>query len=171
MKKLLLSLGVIGTFALYSLTQQNEGSDVGAVPVPMPTSGPVPAAGNAGTQTTAPSTGQGQSGMGMNGQGPGTGGQMMGRYKNGEYVGSVADAYYGYIQVKAVVTNGQISDVQFLQYPNDRATSIMINSQAMPILKSEAISAQTANVDIVSGATDSSQAFIQSLGAALASAK
>ncbi len=96
---------------------------------------------------------------------------MMGRYKNGEYVGSVADAYYGYIQVKAVVTNGQISDVQFLQYPNDRATSIMINSQAMPILKSEAISAQTANVDIVSGATDSSQAFIQSLGAALASAK
>jgi len=60
--------------------------------------------------------------------------------------------------------------VQFLQYPSDRNTSIRINSRAMPILKQEAISAQNANVNIVSGATDSSQAFQQSLASALSQA-
>jgi uncharacterized protein with FMN-binding domain len=94
-----------------------------------------------------------------------------GIYTDGTYTGGTADAYYGNIQVQAIIQNGQIADVQFLQYPNDRGTSIRINGAAMPILKSEAISAQNANVDIVSGATDSSQAFIQSLGSALAQAK
>jgi uncharacterized protein with FMN-binding domain len=92
------------------------------------------------------------------------------QYKDGEYTGDAANAFYGNIQVKAIIQNGQISDVQFLKYPNDRQTSVEINTQAMPLLKSEAISAQSARVDIVSGATDSSQAFIQSLSAALAKA-
>jgi uncharacterized protein with FMN-binding domain len=91
-------------------------------------------------------------------------------YKDGEYVGDVADAFYGYIQVKAVVENGQLSDVQFLQYPNDRQQSILINRYAMPILRQEALQAQTARVDVVSGATDSSFAFIQSLTSALSKA-
>jgi uncharacterized protein with FMN-binding domain len=94
-----------------------------------------------------------------------------GIYRNGTYTGSIADAYYGNIQVRAIITDGELSDIQFLQYPNDRKTSVYINSQAMPILKSEAISAQSANVDIVSGATDSSMAFQESLGSALAQAK
>ena len=92
-------------------------------------------------------------------------------YADGTYTGNVADAYYGNIQVQAVIQNGQITDVQFLQYPSDRSTSIRINGRAMPMLKSEAISAQSANVNIVSGATDSSQAFMQSLGSALTSAR
>ena len=92
-------------------------------------------------------------------------------YKDGEYTGSVADAYYGNIQVKATIQNGKISDVQFLQYPSDRHQSVQINTSAMPILKQEAITAQSSNVDIVSGATDSSQAFIQSLAYALNLAK
>jgi uncharacterized protein with FMN-binding domain len=86
-------------------------------------------------------------------------------------MGDAADAFYGLIQVKAVIQNGRLADVQFLQYPNDRQTSIEINTQAMPWLKEEAIAAQSANVDIISGATDSSQAFRQSLGSALAKAK
>jgi uncharacterized protein with FMN-binding domain len=47
----------------------------------------------------------------------------------------------------------------------------MINKEAMPYLKQEAIAAQSTNVDIVSGATDSSMAFQESLGSALALAK
>ena len=92
-------------------------------------------------------------------------------YADGTYTGNAADAYYGNIQVQAVIQNGRIVDVQFLQYPGDRSTSRYINSMAMPALKSEAISAQSANVDIVSGATDSSQAFRQSLGSALTQAR
>ncbi len=94
-----------------------------------------------------------------------------GLYTDGAYTGSAADAYYGMVQVKAVIQNGKIADVQFLQYPNTHSTSVYINSQAMPYLKQEAIQAQSANVNIVSGATDTSMAFQQSLASALAQAK
>ena len=97
--------------------------------------------------------------------------QTNGTYKDGTYTGSAADAFYGTIQVQATIQNGKISDVQFLQYPNDRANSVQINQAAMPQLKQEAIQAQSATVDIVSGATDSSQAFMQSLASALTQAK
>lgn len=94
-----------------------------------------------------------------------------GMYADGTYTGNQADAYYGTVQVRITVQNGRIATVSFLQYPNDRQTSQEINGQAMPILKSEAIQAQSANVDIVSGATDTSMAFQQSLANALAQAK
>lgn len=94
-----------------------------------------------------------------------------GAYKDGIYIGSSADAFYGTIQVQAIVKNGKLADVQFLQYPNDRSESIQINQPAMPVLKQEALQAQSAQVDVVSGATDSSQAFMQSLASALSQAK
>lgn len=94
-----------------------------------------------------------------------------GQYADGSYVGSVADAYYGYVQVKATVQGGKITAVDFLRYPNDRRTSEYINSQAMPYLESEALQAQSAQVDTVSGATDTSMAFRESLASALAKAK
>jgi uncharacterized protein with FMN-binding domain len=94
-----------------------------------------------------------------------------GQYADGTYTGSAANAYYGTVEVQASVSGGALTGVTFLQYPSDRSTSREINAQAMPILKSEAIQAQSANVDIVSGATDTSLAFRQSLGSALAQAK
>ena len=92
-------------------------------------------------------------------------------YTDGTYTGSAADAYYGTIQVKAVVQNGKLATVQFLQHPSGRSTSRSINGRAMPILASEAIQAQGSSVDIVSGATFSSQAFEQSLHFALTQAQ
>lgn len=92
-------------------------------------------------------------------------------YKDGQYTGPAADAYYGNIQVRVTIAGGKISNVEFLQYPHDRMTSMHINSQAMPYLKQEAIQAQSSSVDGVSGATDTSQAFIQSLSSALKDAQ
>lgn len=92
-------------------------------------------------------------------------------YKNGSYTGSVADAYYGNIQVQATILGGKLTAVNFLQYPSDRSTSKSINTQAMPYLQQEAIAAQSAKVSVISGATDSSQAFVQSLSSALAQAQ
>lgn len=92
-------------------------------------------------------------------------------YKDGAYTGSVADAFWGVIQVKAIISGGKITDVQFLQYPNERSRSVAINQYADPILTSEAIQAQSAQVDIVTGATDSSDAFVQSLSNALSQAQ
>jgi uncharacterized protein with FMN-binding domain len=83
----------------------------------------------------------------------------------------VADAYYGPVQVQAIIQGGRLVGVNFLQYPGDRSTSRQINSQAMPMLKTEALRAQSANVSGVSGASDTSQAFVQSLSDALAKAK
>lgn len=94
-----------------------------------------------------------------------------GQYVDGSYTGSAANAYYGTVQVKAIVSGGRIADVQFLQYPNDRSNSRYINSQAMPLLTKEAIQTQSAQVNGVSGATFTSQAFIQSLASALTQAK
>lgn len=94
-----------------------------------------------------------------------------GIYNDGTYTGSVADAYYGNVQVEVVIANNRISDVKFLDYPQDRSTSRSINSYAMPRLTQEAIQAQSANVNGVSGASDTSAAFKQSLASALAKAR
>ena len=94
-----------------------------------------------------------------------------GQYKDGNYTGSVEDAFYGNIQVQVNISNGKITDVVFLQFPNDNRTSQFINSQEDPMLTQEAIQKQSANVDIVSGASASSQAFQASLANALAKAK
>jgi uncharacterized protein with FMN-binding domain len=54
--------------------------------------------------------------------------------------------------------------------PNHTARSVMINDQAVPILRSEALQAQSANIQLVSGATDVSRAFVQSLQSAIMAA-
>ena len=93
-----------------------------------------------------------------------------GRYVDGTYKGVSANAYYGRVQIAAVIRNGQITNVKILQYPNDRRTSRYINSQALPMLMQETIQAQSAQIDAVSGATLTSGAFMQSLDSALAKA-
>lgn len=144
----------MGAFIFYALHQRSESSSVNVI------------APQNFQLANQPSTRHVDSAPGMM---SGTNMGMM-SYKDGQYTGDVADAYYGNVQVKVVVSNGKISDVQFLDYPHDRLTSQAINSQAMPYLKSEAIAAQSANVDIVSGATQTSEAFRQSLQSALTKA-
>ncbi len=90
-----------------------------------------------------------------------------GRYVDGVYAGSEADAGWGYVNVSVTITNGEVTDVAILEYPNHRNRSQEINYYAMPELIQEAIQSQSAEVDIVSGATDTSFAFIQSLDFAL----
>jgi uncharacterized protein with FMN-binding domain len=91
-------------------------------------------------------------------------------YKNGTFRGPSENAYYGRVQVAAVIQNGQLAKVEILDYPSDRRRSANISNYSLPILQQEAIQAQNARVDLVSGATLTSEAFERSLGAALASA-
>ncbi len=97
--------------------------------------------------------------------------KKQGLYRDGVYTGASADAYYGSVQVQVTVSGGQLSDVQFLQYPSDRATSNRINTRAMSSLRSEAIASQHAPVDVVSGATETTGAFNVSLDSALSQAQ
>ncbi len=93
------------------------------------------------------------------------------RYADGTYTGPVTDAYYGPIQIQAIVQGGRLVGIKVLQYPSDRRTSVLINRQALPMLRDEAVSAQSAKVDIISGATLTSKAFIRSLDGALSEAR
>lgn len=97
--------------------------------------------------------------------------KIVGIYKDGTFIGDAVDAYYGNVQVSATFSNGHLSDIVFLDYPQDRRTSLQKSNQAMPILKKEAISSQSANVNTVSGVTYTSEAFMQSLSSALTQAK
>jgi uncharacterized protein with FMN-binding domain len=92
-------------------------------------------------------------------------------YKDGEFTGDPAEILWGMIQVKAVIQSGKIADVQFLQMPSDRARSVEITDLAKPLLKSEAIKAQSAQVDLVSSATMTSLGFREALASALEKAK
>jgi uncharacterized protein with FMN-binding domain len=94
-----------------------------------------------------------------------------GSYKDGIFTGPTVDVIYGLVQVQVVIQNGKISNVKFLQYPNDRRTSVAINTQVMPWLTQEALQAQNANVSLITGATLTSEGFVNSLQAALLSAK
>lgn len=93
------------------------------------------------------------------------------QYNDGIYTGKVADAFYGNIQVQAVINHGELVDIVFLDYPHDQDTSREISSRAIPLLRQEAILAQSAKVDGVSGASATSPAFIESLDSALVLAK
>ncbi len=152
LKKIGLSAFVIVAFIAYTFQQRHEAS--GSIT-------PAPAA----TQPTAQTdTTQSQPSSNSNSS---TSTQTAGKYKSGTYTGDSADALYGNIQVKVTISNGQITDIVFIDYPQDRDNSVRINTVAMPILKQEAIRAQSAHVNIVTGATDTSNAFIESLNSAL----
>jgi len=92
-------------------------------------------------------------------------------YKDGTFKGPEVDAYYGLVQVQATIQGGKLANVQFLEYPTDRRTSQEINNIAVPYLQQEAMQVQSAKVDIISGATLTSEAFMMSLQNALDSAK
>ena len=93
-----------------------------------------------------------------------------GSYADGSYTGPETDAYYGPMRIQAIIQGGKLVGIKVLEYPSDRRTSVAINRQALPMLRDEVIAAQSARVDIISGATLSSRAFIESLDAALGQA-
>lgn len=167
-RKLLLGAAIVGSFIIYSLAH-NAASAVTAAP--NTANGGTSSSGTSSPTSTSSSDAT-PSGTATNGSSSSNSSTTSGTtYKNGTYTGSVADAQWGNVQVQVTVKGGQISDVQFLQYPNERERSVEINQYADPILIQEAIQGQTAQVDFVSGASDTSYAFIQSLTDALSQAQ
>ncbi|GAA1229172.1 hypothetical protein GCM10009657_00620 [Oryzihumus leptocrescens] len=71
------------------------------------------------------------------------------------------------MQIQISVSNGKITQVTPVQYPQDNPRDAEINGYALPVLGQEAISAQSARIDMVSGATVTSGGYIQSLQSAI----
>src|ERR1700736_4928916 len=108
MKKFILSGAVIVAFIIYIWHAHSEQN---AATVAAPTSL---------QQQNATSSGQPAS------SNTGTAATTAGTYKNGNYTGTSADAFYGNIQVKVTISGGKIADVTFLDYPSDRGESVRI---------------------------------------------
>ena len=151
MKKLILSFGVGVVFLAYSNYLRNQHSE--PVITPAIVSQTKKSSTSTPSQTTTPAA------------------TPSSQYKDGTYTGDSENAFYGNVQVSATIENDTITAVDFLQSPNENPNSQYINSQATPYLKQEALQAQSSNVNIVTGATLTSNAFIESLASALAQAK
>jgi uncharacterized protein with FMN-binding domain len=171
-KKLIVGIAVLFVFVAYSLGMRHQ-TPVIAKPQSLEntnstvsTSSTTPSSASSNTSTSTASTASSSTPAASTT----TSNTTSGRYADGTFTGKSYDAYYGNVQVSVTITGGKISSVKFLQYPNTHSTSVYINNQAMPYLQQEAIQAQSANVQLISGATFTSQAFIQSLSSALSQA-
>jgi uncharacterized protein with FMN-binding domain len=158
MKRLVVSAVVIVAFALYAIFSRGEG-----IVETANTAEVVASATSSGSTTAQSADPQSTVAQGQTT----TTTSLSGGYTDGTYKGSEADHMYGTVQVQVLIEGGQIADVQFLTLPSGHRESEEISNYAAPILAQEAIAAQSANVQVVSGATLTSLAFMESLQAAL----
>ncbi len=85
----------------------------------------------------------------------------------GTFTGSAVNTRWGIVQVQITVASGKITASQAVQYPQNNGRDVQINAYAVPALNQEAVAAQSANIDTVSGATVTSDGYLQSLQSAL----
>lgn len=135
-----------------SVAAGRNGGDVAA-------NGPTTPAGSTrnGTSTPAPSTGTPTS------KKPST--SAAGAAKT--YTGASIDTNYGPVQVQVTVVDGKVTRSKVTQVPWNDGRDQEINGYAVPILNKEVVQAQSGTIDMVSGATFTSDGYIQSLQSAL----
>ena len=122
-----------------------------------------------GGSTGTGGTGSGGTGSGGTGSGgTGSGGTTPGSTAGSATVtGDVADTRWGPVQVQLTVAAHRITDVSVVRYPDGNGHDQEINAQALPILVQETLDAQNAQIDMVSGATVTSEGYLESLQSAL----
>jgi uncharacterized protein with FMN-binding domain len=107
---------------------------------------------------TTSSNGSGGSGSGSSGSSAGT---------SGTATGDAISTRWGDVQVRVTVKNGKITSIDALELTGNDPRSAQISAYAAPQLQQEALAAQTADIDAVSGATYTSAGYAQSLQSAL----
>jgi uncharacterized protein with FMN-binding domain len=130
-------------------------------------------AGTSGTGTTGAATSEptaaasGSAGASAGSAGSGSAGASGAAAAGGTYDGAVVQTRFGAVQVRITVKAGAITDVTALRLTDDDRKSIQISNRAAPLLRSEVLAAQSADVQTISGATVTSDAYLTSLQAAL----
>ncbi|MGO4458129.1 FMN-binding protein [Streptomyces sp. M-16] len=87
--------------------------------------------------------------------------------RSGTFTGDVIDTRYGPVQVAVTISGGRLTAVEVLRVPSENRRDREIASYAVPRLTDEAIGAQNARIDAVSGATYTSEGYTRSLQSAL----
>lgn len=90
---------------------------------------------------------------------------------DGTYTGDVVGTNRGDYQVQMTVTGGQIASIDVVLYPSDNERSLTINQNALPTYTAEAISNQSAELTLISGATEAYNGFTGSLQSAISQAQ
>ncbi|HEX3630810.1 MAG TPA: FMN-binding protein [Candidatus Dormibacteraeota bacterium] len=141
---------VIGVFLLFSFktpAQARPKTPSADVAQASPSPGASPSGSPSASATTSPSSSS--------------------AYKDGTYTGQDVQNQFGDTQVKITISGGKITDVQAIQLPYDRQRSAEISQFAAPQLHDEVLQAQSAQIDLLSGATFTSDAYAQSVQSAL----
>jgi uncharacterized protein with FMN-binding domain len=167
MKRLILTVTgtIAGLVALLSFKTQTH---------PLANAGALPAAslgGQSGTtngsSAASPTGSSGSSSNELPSRGPASGSSSSAPQSSRTYLGSAITTRYGIVQVKVTVKGRTITNVSFAQLTAFDGRSQQINSDAAPQLLQETLSAQSANIDTVSGASYTSDGYRQSLQSAL----
>jgi uncharacterized protein with FMN-binding domain len=166
---------LLSTVSIVVLLFGYHTSTSGALSATSPAGVLAPPGSGSGAASGSNSSGSGSSGgSNSSGSGSGTsGGSGSGSGNSGAnsapatVAGGVAQTQWGPVQVQLTVANDKITDVAMLQYPNGNSTDLQINSYALPILMRATVQAQSANIDMISGATVTSVGYLQSLQSAL----
>ncbi|UWZ37724.1 FMN-binding protein [Dactylosporangium roseum] len=87
--------------------------------------------------------------------------------KDGTFKGDAVYVDYGTVELSIVVSGGKITDIKVLDSPSDHSRSVRIGNAVLPKLRAEALAAQSADVDSVSGATYTSSGYKMSLQSAI----
>ncbi|NQW89101.1 FMN-binding protein [Curtobacterium sp. VKM Ac-2861] len=158
MRARIIAGGVVSSIAVLAIGWQLGGQPAATAPAQQGTTSGV---GTTGTGSTSDSAGSG-----TNGGSSGTG-TTAGSSASGTFAGDTTQTRYGPVQVQITVADGTITDVTPLQLTNSDGRSVQISQQAAPVLRQEALQAQSAQIQSVSGATFTSQGYTTSLQSAI----
>ncbi len=152
-------LAIVGTVAglVALLSFKSHTPSVSAASVA--TSGGTGGAGGASSSSSSTATVPGEFPMGS----------LAGQLTAGETVvtGHVGNTVYGPVQIQLVMKNSKIVKVAVLKQPMETVNDIQIGAFAFPKLIGETLTAQTAHIDSVSGASYTSAGYVASLQSAL----
>ena len=125
------------------------------------------AAGSGTTDSGTASTDSGTTDSGTTDSGTTDSGATSGSAASKTYDGDTVQTRWGPVQVRITVVDGKITASEAIVYPNGNHEDEQINSFALPVLNQEAVSAQSASIDMVSGATVTSEGYLSSLQSAI----
>ena len=148
---------ITGLVLLFSYHTSTDGGTVAGLAVAQP-----------GPSNRSPSESRSPGSPSSNGSGSnGSGGSGSVAASAATFTGGVAQTQWGPVQVQITVKGSKVTQSRAVQYPQNNDRDVMINSYALPILDQEVVQQQSASIDVVSGATVTSDGYLQSLQAAI----
>jgi uncharacterized protein with FMN-binding domain len=154
-------------FGYHTSTSSSAAAAGGSSALAVPFTGGTGTGSGASSSAAAPSS-SGTSSSGTSSSGTSSSGtSSSGSSGSSTVTGSVAETRWGPVQVQLTVSDGTVTDVSVLQYPDGNGRDEEINARALPVLIQETLRTQSAKIDMVSGATVTSDGYVESLQSAL----